>query len=572
MLPESPASSRSLLALTLALASGLTLLNAVKPLHVDDATFYFNAAQIAAHPLDPYGYRMMRFDEPVPALTALAPPVLPGWWAAAIRLFGPRPWLWKLWLFPFALLFVGSSAALLRRFAAPVAAPLLAILVLSPVFLPSLNLMMDIPSLALALTALVLFLRACDRNSLVLTVVAGLMAGLAMQTKYTAFLALAAVLVHALLNRKLNLGLLAILTAGATFTVWEAALVFRYGQSHFYYQLTQGDNGDQPKSVLIGALCPLLGGIAPPLILLALTVLRLSRHQLFVVALLVLLPYLLVWTDTADPSIGEFERLPIRLSDVLFGCLGAVMLLSLAGVAWRLVRPARTGRIVFPSSPEGCLSWFLVLWLVLELAGYVLISPFPAVRRIMGITVVATLLIGRLAVASPWESWRRNVLRGLVAMTALLGLCFFAVDYLEARAEQQAAYEAVRRIRQEHPRNTIWYAGYWGFQFYAEQAGMKQAVPLHLSDNRGAIDLSASHFHKDDWLVLPGKEVPQQQLCLGPESLELMDEVVLADSVPLSTLPWYYAGAPPLRHHRGPRLVVRLFRVKKDLVPGEPRG
>src|SRR5579871_952488 len=96
----------------LVLAAVLTGLNAAKPLHVDDATFYFNAEQIALHPFDPYGYTMLRWSDAVPALHALATPVLPYWWAAAIRIFGDRPVLWKLWLFPLALIFVASLAAL----------------------------------------------------------------------------------------------------------------------------------------------------------------------------------------------------------------------------------------------------------------------------------------------------------------------------------------------------------------------------------------------------------------------------------------------------------------------------
>ena len=100
---------------------------------------------------------MMQYNRPVPANHALAPPVIPYWWAAGIQLFGMHPWAWKLWLFPFCLLFVMAFDALLRRFAPAVAGPMLIMTVLSPVFLPSLNLMMDIPALALGLSAVALF-------------------------------------------------------------------------------------------------------------------------------------------------------------------------------------------------------------------------------------------------------------------------------------------------------------------------------------------------------------------------------------------------------------------------------
>jgi hypothetical protein len=542
------------------LAALLTGLNTLKPLHIDDATFYFNAAQIAAHPLDPYGYVMLRWSDAVPALHALAPPGLTYWWAAAIRLFGEQPVLWKWWLFPFALLFVASLAALLRRFAPSTATPLLVLLVLSPVFLPSLNLMMDIPALALSLTALVVFFGACDRGSLARAVVAGVTAGLAMQTKYTGFLAPAVVLVYAWLHQRMRLGFAAALTAGLVFAAWETALFLHYGESHFVYQLFHGDNGDQPKSTLLGGLCPLLGGTVPTLALLALIVLRSPRWLLFSAALFVFLPYLLLW-----PDFSGLGRSASGLSIALFACMGGGVLLGAATAAWRLGR--EEGREQTPLSARTDV--FLILWLALELVGYVAISPFPAVRRIMGVTVVATLLFGRLADRAPLEPWRWNLLRGLAAVTALLGLGFFAVDCLEARAEQQAAVAAAHRIRQQHPQAVIWYAGYWGFQYYAERSGMKQIVPVSNNEGETPLLLPSSRFHLGDWLVIPDEAIPQQEVDLNRFALEARGQVAVEDGIPLSTVMDYYAGIVPLRHRKEPRIVLRLFRVKEAQVEPE---
>lgn len=542
------------------LAMVLTGLNAAKPLHVDDATFYFNAAQIASHPLDPYGYVMLRWSDAVPSLHALAPPVLPYWWAAAIRMFGEQPVLWKLWLFPFALIFVASLATLLRRFAPSVATPLLVLLVLSPVFLPSLNLMMDIPALALSLLALVLFFRACDNSSRILAVLAGLMAALAMQTKYTALLTPIIILIYALLNRKMLLGFAAALVAGLVFANWETVLFFRYGESHFVYQLLQGDNGKQPKTVLFVSFFPLVGGAAPTLVLLALLVLPVPRWLFLLAALFVALPFLLLVCPDALSSGGHVYQ----LADVLFACNGVAALLSVGWTAWQLM--AASGPVARPKHDPKRVARFLVLWLALELAGYVVISPFPAVRRIMGTTIAATLLIGCLADQSPLETWRRNVLNLLAASTALLGLGFFVVDYHEARAEQQAAYAAAQRIRREHPQAIIWYAGYWGFQYYAERCGMEQIIPLrNLEDGTPAL-LPPSHFRRGDWVVIPDENIPQQELDLTRPELEPEGQIAVGDAIPLSTLMNYYAGAVPLRHQRGPRITLYVFHVKDDFI------
>src|SRR5207248_233641 len=96
----------------------------------------------------------------------------------------------------FALLFILALDALFSRFAQGLETPLVWMTVLSPTFLPSLNLMLDVPALGLSLFALVVFFRACDRHSLSRAIGAGLLAGLAMETKYTSFLAPAVMLLY----------------------------------------------------------------------------------------------------------------------------------------------------------------------------------------------------------------------------------------------------------------------------------------------------------------------------------------------------------------------------------------
>jgi hypothetical protein len=45
------------------------------------------------------------------------------------------------------------------------------------------------------------------------------------------------------------------------------------------------------------------------------------------------------------------------------------------------------------------------------------------------------------------------------------------------------------------------------------------------------------------------------------------------DPLPLTTLPCYYVGHVGLEHERGPRLCVRVYRVRQDFVPQVgPRG
>src|SRR6516165_5096822 len=74
----------------------LTFLNAAKPIHMDDAFYWEFARHTAHHPLDPYGFALIYFGWPELANRAIAPPVVPYWWGAAIAMMGNHPVFWKL--------------------------------------------------------------------------------------------------------------------------------------------------------------------------------------------------------------------------------------------------------------------------------------------------------------------------------------------------------------------------------------------------------------------------------------------------------------------------------------------
>jgi hypothetical protein len=564
--------------LTLVLLAVLfTLLNSLKPLHVDDAAYYYYAAQIAQHPLDPYGFEIHWYQHPLPANHVLAPPVLPYWWAAALRLFGDQPFLWKLWLFPISLLFVFSLHALFRRFAPDLEMPLVTMTVLSPTFLPSLNLMLDVPALALGLAALTLFFLAWDRLNIFLAIAAGLVAGLAMETKYTAFLVPATMLLYSLVAgflklgfsgtavwQRIALGLVAGIVAGAVFVVWESYIAWKYGVSHFVHEYQNSNRNllDQFRFAL--PLLALLGGVASPLALFALIALGRRFGVLTLAGLVMIAGYALVVcvgatvqlkvTDVLFPIPDDWWIFSWSLEDVIFTVLGLLVAGPLLVVAARLLwRPGN-----WFSDPD---DWFVVLWLGLEVAGYFVLTPFAAVRRIMGVVVVGTLLAGRLASRTCCSPERRRQVRWVAFATIFLGLVFYGVDLRDACASREAAEDAAAFIRSQDARATIWFVGHWGFQYYAEHAGMKAVVP----------DRSSSPLRQGDWLIVPDEQLEQQAIHVDSRYLERVEQLSIRDGLPLRTLRCFYGtlGAP-LQHQHGPRVEVTIYRVTKDFVPVAP--
>ncbi len=530
------------------LAGVFTLLNAGKPLVIDDAAYYYFARQIASAPLDPYGFAIFWYEAPQPANEVLAPPVLPYWWALALRLFGDQPFAWKLWLLPFSVLLVGSLYALARRFARGAEGPLVLLLVLSPAFLPALNLMLDVPALALGLAALALFVRGGGRGPWWRILLSGLVAGLAMQTKYTAVVIPVAMLAYALLRRRWLRGVAAAATAALVFVAWEALMAAKYGASHFLLAYRDGrlpwPEWVEAKSFLGWPLLTILGAVAPGVGLFGLAALGVARRGVLAAGVAVVLGYLAVafvperWAVWVESRAGSPWR--IHLDDVIYGTFGICLAVVLAAVGWRLCRRPVGRRDTV----------FLLIWLLLELGGYFALTPFPAARRVLGVVVVLTLLAGQLAARS------RPPLGRLVAFNAALGILFWLVDLHGAMAHRAAAEVFASDARTKDAGARVWFVGHWGFQFYAERAGMVPVVP------------GASQLRRGDWLVVPDeRHVHQQRVVLDPDRLLLEEERRFGDWLPLRTVACYYGGHVPLEHQEGPRVLVRLYRVRENHVP-----
>jgi len=116
--------------------------------------------------------------------------------------------------------------------------------------------LLDVPALALSLSAVVLFLRAGDADSIAGAVAAGVVAGIATQTKYTAFLAPVVMALYAASNGKWRLAVPAVLIPFALFAGWEWAIARRYGVSHFWlgYLISRA-----PVSTKLNLVQPLYG-------------------------------------------------------------------------------------------------------------------------------------------------------------------------------------------------------------------------------------------------------------------------------------------------------------------------
>jgi hypothetical protein len=386
------------------------------------------------------------------------------------------------------------------------------------------------------------------------------------------------------------------------FAVWELFVTLQHGQSHFLYHLHEADAASSGSAQLawweaiwqrvdaklwLGLpFFPIVGGLTPPVTLLGLVALGVRRWVILLVGVLLLVGYLVVAAVEAPFNItwlvGEHPSTllgPVTLEQTVFSAYCLLFLGTLAVVLWRLW--GRDSVVEAPGSFWQRYVWsaqlradyFLLFWFGLELAGYFALTPFPAVRRVMGLVVVSTLLAGRLASRTCLEKERNaNVLLGAVAGAGIaLGLMFYVVDMHDAYAEKHAAEDAARFIRDQDPTGRIWYIGHWGFQHYAERAGMEAIVPSGVPQRLRKLGIRESRLHEGDWLVKPVPDTRPDQQRIRVDRVRARFVVSLPTDdpvpVPLRTVQCFYGGFCPLEHHEGPRFRVEIYRVTEEWVP-----
>ncbi len=520
------------------LALLVTALNALKPLYIDDPYYWERARHIQENPLDPNGYVWYWHQWPQPSMEDSTPPLVPYWLAGSLALFGDDPAAWKFGLFPFVLLFCASVFALAQRFASSLALPLTTGIALGPAFLPGWNAMLDGPTAALTLAALAVFLAAADTNSRRGALAAGLLAGLALQSKWVSAIGPPLILLWGLLMGRLGLALLAAAAAGAVFVGWELLTWFQYGDSLFLWNVMEANRWRWELSHLALALLPLLGALNIGATLIVIAGVSPARWP--------------VWLAMAAMA-GAFSSIawrPVHVP-VLMG-MGVVLFVATGFACTRLGSERRAGDADSTRRARRE-DGFLLAWLALEIVQYLAISPNAAARRMMGAVLVMTLLTGRFAAAHCTSASRRRVVWQVTGFVAAVGVGFALLDLYEARITMRAPAAAAERIRAVAPDANLWYVGHWGFGYYADRAGMRPVFPDH------------TRLREGDWLVVPDR-IDKQEVETRGVSLRREDHIVFDDDLALQTMPNYYLGSSPLEHRSRPRLVVHLYRVIADTV------
>jgi hypothetical protein len=251
----------------------------------------------------------------------------------------------------------------------------------------------------------------------------------------------------------------------------------------------------------------------------------------------------------------------LTLAAVVWRTAGTATLLAAAGCAAVLLfrRHPRPG---LRRSPDGL---FVVGWVLLELAGYFGLTPFPAARRVIGLTVATGVLAARVASRvsrarsdgrPPW--W-------VLPFGVAAGFLVAAIDTWDAYPEKALAERAAEAARRWEPGARVWYSGHWGFQWYCEREGMRPIVAGQTTLEPGdVLVLPVFPDEKGFYRPYPGRV----RINPSPDTAALLTAFTWDDPLAAQTIPNFYGGVDPVAGRDHPRLKIEVLRVTKQWSVG----
>lgn len=488
------------------LALGIGILALTKPVHIDDTVVLHVARNILQDPLRPFAGEFFWLETPDPlAKVTTNPPLVSYWLAPWLALGDGREWVLHLSLVPFvALLGWGMHRLATRWLGAAWAWWAVGWLMLSPAVLPGMNLMRDVPALALFVGGVACWVEGLEHRQARWLLMGALLGGLSGLAKYTALLWIPLLALYTLQRRAYGaLGwlLLALLPIAG----WSALNLWADGEVHLLY-LWQERRGSAPWAA---KLLPGIVGLG------ASTLLWAGGRRW----LADLLGHGWQWKTALMALAGVGAGIGYRAQFANQPLYGQSLFWLLTGVG--VLGIALLGRSQPPagSDARAGLEGFLRLWLLMGLGVAVWGVPFQAMRHLLyALPPLILLLTPRVGKNTP-----------LLLVQGALCLAVLAADYDYARCYRQGAAVYATLFAGER----VWYAGSWGWMFYAEQHGFRKLLPDGAGLQHGDVVIIPERVYK-------GKIPPDL-----PQQLVLLDEMPCMPTLPLRTMDFrgaaYYA-------------------------------
>jgi hypothetical protein len=492
-----------------------------KAFHVDDPLYLAVARQILEKPWDPFGAEILWEKSDESLFDAdFNPPLWSYLMAGVLKLSGepsvtvepagmddrgtqlfeasPASRLPEITMHVLESVFVAAAIVALyllskRWVRWPLTAT--ALVALSPAMLPGQNVMLEGPVMAFWLWGIWCYLRGTETDDVRSVWATGVLAALAVLTKYTSGL-LVLILLADIVRRRSWRSFWVLAPPVAAIALWSLHNWFVYDRLHALVIFSRAQTGGRESlGIRLGeswgrllALFRAVGAITT--LALPSWVIVSRRFGVWAMLLLVCVGAGVGYLGKADMSARLVDRdgrepdkifpqdLPAHL--IVFGFLGGIAIGGLA-LCWRQRNDRATGSERTPgrgSSDE----FVLWLWLVAVLLFGVFATPFFAIRHLLpAIPPFVWLVLRRLdetfaGAARGIAGW---VLVPTVAISTIAGFGVAKADYDWANWYRHLAIDvASRTVAAGRTREkTVWYTGHWGWAYYADRAGMRPYEP-----------------------------------------------------------------------------------------------
>lgn len=448
-----------------------------KAFHVDDTLFLWAAQQIAKHPLDPYGFRLIWDNTQVSMADVTQNPPLASYYAALIgRIAGWSERALHLgFLLPTLALVLGTYRLAQRLTSSPSLSALVKLFTPGAMVSAS-SVMCDTMMLAIWVWAAILWLTGMESTRPWYLTASSLLIAAAALTKYFGAALILLLLVYTMVRER-RMGRWALyLLIPATILLayeWWSTELYGHGLMSAAAAFAESQRSYANASLFAKALVGLsfAGGCALPALFLA--PFAWSGRQCISGAVLSGIAAAAIisgWVNLGlqvggDPALAVRRQLWLPLTIELSLCIaGGVSVLGLAAADYWKER-----------SPD---SLFLTLWVVGTFAFAAFVNYAVNARSVLPLVPAVGILLARRVDRHASNSGPRRI---KLAFALLLSS---VLSFWVARADAELAHSGRRaaemiRERTTGQGNAVWFEGHWGFQYYMESWG---AQPLDLEN------------------------------------------------------------------------------------------
>jgi 4-amino-4-deoxy-L-arabinose transferase-like glycosyltransferase len=520
-----------------------------KPFNIDDPLFIWTAHQIRAHPDNPYGFDVNWYESSQhmwqltknPPLTcyylALAAAVL-GWSEVALHFSLLLP----------ALAVILGTHRLAQKFCRQ---PILAALttLFTPVFLiASATIMCDVMMLAFWVWAVVFWIEGMEKINFRTLSAAGLLIALAALTKYFGACLIPLLLTYGVISqRRLGwwaAGMLIPLAVLAVYQV-ETKIHFGYGLLSDVGTYAIGYRKTHGFSQVANVLTTLTftgGCLVTPLFFAPLlwrkrTLLTLIASGILISGSILIMGNILKKYELIDQSNRHLVEIQI-----VFWAIGGICALALVVGEMLVRRDAR--------------SWLLTMWV---LGTFMFVAFFNWTvngRSILPMAPATGILIVRCLEQNTLKKWKIRPVNVAfcLGLSGLLALLTAQADFRQAVAVRQCAQQVCARYGTG--RETLWFEGHWGFQYYMDKLGALPVAFEHSCAKPG--DYVALPANNSNTHPIESQYVSEQMIIVAPSPLILTTMNSAAGSA------FYASVLGPLPYSFGSAYSenVSIFRLK----------